>query len=131
MGTADFYAVVEAVPGVLDALVVDTSSLETAGELILFLVAETDDFEGLVASIRAALRASLSPRHVPDRIFRLSSLPKTLNGKKLEVPVRRLFLGAELAVVASTGSIQGAKELEEIAALAMRWRAGELGTGAR
>ncbi len=131
MGTADFYAVVEAVPGVVDALVVDTSSVETAGELILFLVAETDDFEGLVASIRAALRASLSPRHVPDRIFRLSSLPKTLNGKKLEVPVRRLFLGAELAVVASTGSIQGAKELEEIAALAKRWRAGELNASAR
>ncbi len=126
MGTADFYGVVEAVPGVIEALVVDTSSMDTPGQLILFLVAETDDFDDLAASIRTALKVSISPRHVPDRIFRMVALPKTLNGKKLEVPIRRLFLGADLESVASSGSIQGTRELEEIAILAKQWRAGDL-----
>jgi len=122
MGTAEFYRVVEGVPGVEEALVVDTSSLKTEGELILFVVAEPGASD-LEERIRAVLRAEVSPRHVPDRIYRIGAIPKTLNGKKLEVPVRKLFLGRSLAEVASPDAVQGYEALLEVSEIAAAWRA--------
>ncbi|WP_298208276.1 acetoacetate--CoA ligase [Ferrimicrobium sp.] len=122
MGTAEFYRVVEAIKGVQEALVIDTSALDRTGELILFLVlTPTAVEEEVVQQVRAALRRELSPRHVPDRFFMVSEVPKTLNGKKLEVPIRRLFLGEQLADVASSDSVANPgvlSEFEELARLA-------------
>jgi len=123
MGTAEFYRVVESVPGVREALVVDTSSLETEGELILFVTVTDGAGEGLEDRLRAELRSQLSPRHVPNRIVRLSAIPKTLNGKKLEVPIRRLFLGEALEAVASPDAVQDYEALREAASIAAAWRA--------
>jgi acetoacetyl-CoA synthetase len=94
--------VVESLPEIADALVIDTSELGRQGELVLLVVpAELPppgtplsldpEFE---ARVRSALRQALSPRHVPDRIVAVGSLPRTLNGKKVEVPIRRILLGA-------------------------------------
>jgi acetoacetyl-CoA synthetase len=101
MGTSEFYRVVEGFAEIADSLVVDTGRLGAAGNeqgrLILYVVPaagrELDD--DLAARLRAALRVQLSPRHVPDEIHQVPGIPRTLSGKKLEVPVRKILLGAE------------------------------------
>ncbi|MBW4719655.1 acetoacetate--CoA ligase [Saccharothrix obliqua] len=95
MGTSEFYRVVEGVPGVVDSLVIDTSGAgRTDGELLCFLVlAEGVDLADLTPALKAELRASLSPRHVPDRFVAVAEVPRTLNGKKCEVPVKKILAG--------------------------------------
>ncbi len=97
MGTSEFYRVVESFPEIADSLVVDTGRLGAEGRLILYVTpaagCELDD--DLAARLRAALRSQLSPRHVPDEIHQVPGIPRTLSGKKLEVPVRKILLGAE------------------------------------
>jgi acetoacetyl-CoA synthetase len=102
MGTSEFYRVAEALPEVGDSLVVDTGRLDTSGRgaegrLILFVVpaagCELDD--DLRTRLRAALRTQLSPRHVPDEIHQVPGIPRTLSGKKLEIPVRKILLGTD------------------------------------
>jgi acetoacetyl-CoA synthetase len=111
MGTSEFYRVIEALPEVADSLVVDTSELGREGELVLLVVpaaeASTVDSTGLseemVGQLRDVIREQLSPRHVPNRIIGVPALPHTINGKRIEVPVRKILLGApiERAVAAS------------------------------
>jgi acetoacetyl-CoA synthetase len=107
MGTSEFYRVVEQLPEVADSLVVDTGQLGADGRLILYLVLTPgralDD--GLSARIRAALRSALSPRHVPDEIRQVPGIPRTLSGKKLEVPVRRILLGTPVADAADPDAL--------------------------
>ncbi|MGH9024466.1 MAG: acetoacetate--CoA ligase, partial [Acidimicrobiia bacterium] len=95
MGTSEFYRVVERMPEVSDSLVVDTGRLGAEGDLLLFVVlapgAELDD--ALVRRLATALRGELSPRHVPSSVQAIPEVPRTLNGKKLEVPVKRLLAG--------------------------------------
>ena len=97
MGTSEFYRAVEAFDEVADSLVVDTGRLGAEGQLILFVVpaegTELDD--DLKGRLRAALRAQLSPRHAPDEIHQVPGIPRTLSGKKLEVPVRKILGGTE------------------------------------
>jgi len=116
MGTAEFYRVVESLPEVTDALVVDTSELGRQGELILFVVLRsgaelTDEVE---SSIRDCLRRSLSPRHVPNRIISVGALPRTINGKKLEVPLRRILLGADRAQAVAPGALADPSALDSL-----------------
>ncbi len=95
MGTAEFYRVVEASPEVLDSLVIDTSGAAGEGDLLLFVVlADPAAAEPVAAALRRSIRAELSPRHVPGRIVPVPSLPRTLSGKKCEVPVKRILAGA-------------------------------------
>jgi acetoacetyl-CoA synthetase len=104
MGTSELYAVVEELPEVSDSLVVHVEDDEGgAGELILFVVADLD--ETLKAKIVSALRSQLSPRHVPDTIAAVPAIPRTLTGKKLEAPVKRILRGAEADAVASRGAL--------------------------
>jgi acetoacetyl-CoA synthetase len=95
MGTSDFYRVVEAFDEIADSLVVDTGQLGAEGRLILYVTpapgaALSDD---LADRLRKSLRSALSPRHVPDEIHEVPGIPRTLSGKKLEVPVRKILLG--------------------------------------
>jgi acetoacetyl-CoA synthetase len=108
IGTAEFYGVVEGLPEVADSLVVHLEDEEGGpGELLLFVVprdgAPLDDV--LVARIRRALRDDLSPRHVPDQVIAVAAVPRTLSGKKLEVPVKRILLGAPAELAASRDSL--------------------------
>jgi acetoacetyl-CoA synthetase len=92
--------VVEDFPEIEDSLVVHIEDEHGgAGELILFVVADLD--EALRARIVAALRAELSPRHVPDTIHAVPAIPRTRTGKKLEAPVKRILRGADADAVAS------------------------------
>jgi acetoacetyl-CoA synthetase len=98
MGTADFYAVVEGFEEIVDSLVVDTTELGAAdeGELLCFVVlAPGATLAEMEPRLRQALRSDLSPRHVPDRFVAVDAIPHTLNGKKCEVPVKRILSGID------------------------------------
>jgi acetoacetyl-CoA synthetase len=107
MGTAEFYRVVEELPGVADALVIDTSSAGADGKLLLFVVLEQGaTLDGLRDELRSAIRSRLSPRHVPDEIREIAEVPRTLNGKKCEVPVKRVLSGVPLEQAVSEGALK-------------------------
>jgi acetoacetyl-CoA synthetase len=117
MGTSELYAVVEELPEVRDSLVVHLEDPEGgAGELLLFVVAELD--HGLRAKIAGALREQLSPRHVPDAIEAVPAIPRTLTGKKLETPVKRILRGEPADQVASRGALAQPEAIEAFVALA-------------
>jgi acetoacetyl-CoA synthetase len=120
MGTAEFYRVVEGLDEVVDSLVVDVSDPGGEGRLLLFVVlrpgAELDD--DLERRIRAAVRSDLSPRHVPDRIAAIAEVPRTLSGKKLEVPVKRMLTGVPLEQAVSEGALANPGAVQEVVALA-------------
>jgi acetoacetyl-CoA synthetase len=117
LGTSDFYSVVEALPEVADSLVVH---LDGSGELVLFvsLAPDIELDDALRARIAEALRRDLSPRHVPDRIEAVPGIPRTLSGKKLEVPVKRILAGTPVEVAASRGSLANPETLDYFASLA-------------
>jgi len=95
MGTAELYRAVEAIPEVLDSLVVDLEYLGRASYMPLFVVlrpgVRLDDT--LRARINTRIRETLSARHAPDEIIAITEVPRTLSGKKMELPVKRLLLG--------------------------------------
>jgi len=114
MGTSEFYRVVEGLPEVADSLVVDTGQLGQDGQLILYVVPApgraVDD--ELKRQITTALRAQLSPRHVPDQIREVPGIPRTLSGKKLEVPVRKILLGTPVAQAADPDALANPEVLK-------------------
>jgi acetoacetyl-CoA synthetase len=117
MGTAEFYAVVEEFGEVADSLVVHLEDPGGGpGELWLFIVA--DDDGDLASRIRAALRRDLSPRHVPDQIVVVPAIPRTLSGKKLEVPVKRVLSGVPLTEALTLASVADAASLDPFVRLA-------------
>jgi acetoacetyl-CoA synthetase len=100
MGTAEIYAAALAVPAVHDALVVDVDDW-----MPLFVVTDGELTDDLVAEIRTAIRENCSPRHVPSEVIRVDAVPRTLSGKVLEVPVKKLFQGGSPESVASRESL--------------------------
>lgn len=107
MGTSEFYRVVEAFGEVADSLVVDTGQLGRDGRLVLYVSLEPGEEldEDLTGRLRAALRGKLSPRHVPDAIHQVPGIPRTLSGKKLEVPVRKILQGTPVADAADPDAL--------------------------
>ena len=107
MGTSEFYRVVERFGEVADSLVVDTGQLGREGKLILYLVPAEGRALGtdVIRRIRDALRAELSPRHVPDEVHEVPGIPRTLSGKKLEVPVRKILLGTPVEQAADPDAL--------------------------
>ena len=115
MGTSEFYRIVEAIDGVSESLVVDTTELGRVGELVLLVVpAPGADTEYLEGRIRSTLREHLSPRHVPDRVLFAAGLPRTLNGKRVEVPIRRILLGSPPEGAVSRDSLANPDSLDAV-----------------
>ena len=108
MGSSEIYRVVEALPEVLDSLVIDLEGLGGASYMPLFVVlsAGLSLDAGLTNRIKAAIRAALSPRHVPDAIFAIPEVPRTLSGKKLEVPIKKILAGMPVALAANPDSLK-------------------------
>ena len=101
MGTSELYSAVEALPEVLDSMVVDLEYLGRESYMPLFVVLRpglTLD-EALRAKITGAIRIALSPRFVPDEVFQVEEIPRTLSGKKQELPIKKLMLGQPLEKV--------------------------------
>jgi acetoacetyl-CoA synthetase len=121
MGTGEFYEVVEELDEVRDSLVVHLEDREGgAGELLLFVVLADDAAldDDLRARIAGVLRRELSPRHVPDTVEAVPAVPRTLTGKKLELPVKRMLLGAPAADVASRDALADPRALDAFASYA-------------
>ena len=101
MGTAEIYAAVEQLPEIADTMIIDVEDAAGDSKLILFVVPTGGgrvDVE-MQDAIAAAIRGSLSPRFVPDRLIAAPGVPRTLSGKKQELPIKRLFAGWPVAKV--------------------------------
>jgi acetoacetyl-CoA synthetase len=121
MGTSEFYSVVEAVSGVVDSLVVHHEDPHGGpGELVLFVALTADRRldDDLRASLARSIRTELSPRHVPDVVHAVPSIPRTISGKKLEVPIKRLLDGAPFERVVNPGALADPDSLTPFLALA-------------
>jgi acetoacetyl-CoA synthetase len=121
MGTSEFYRVVEDAPGVLDSLVIDTSAAGVEGRLLLFVVLRDDaDVDSVAAELRSRIRSQLSPRHVPDEIRAIPEVPRTLNNKKCEVPVKRILAGVPLEKAVSEGALANPRAMDPFLSLVTR-----------
>jgi acetoacetyl-CoA synthetase len=120
IGTSELYGVVEEFDEVLDSLVVH---LEATDDLLLFVVlrdgTELDD--ALRARLSDALRSGLSPRHRPDDIAAVPAIPRTMTGKKLELPVKRILTGTPVEAVVSRDALASPESIEPFAAYAARY----------
>ncbi len=127
IGTSEFYRVVEEMPEVLDSLVVDTGRLGREGRLLLFVVLRSGaELDGaLKARIRKKLREELSPRHSPDEIYAVAEVPRTLNNKKLEVPVKRILDGVASEAAVSPDAMSNPQSLRVFTELARQMTKGE------
>lgn len=122
MGTSEIYRVVEGIPEVLDSLVIDLEGLGGVSYMPLFValregVSLDADLE---KKIKGAIRSALSPRHVPDEIFSIPDVPRTLSGKKLEVPVKKILLGVPVEKAANPDSLKNPELLPFFVTLAAR-----------
>ncbi|MBK6007764.1 acetoacetate--CoA ligase [Ramlibacter ginsenosidimutans] len=120
MGTAEIYRVVEELPEIRDSLVVDLEYLGRPSFLALFVVLQPGHAldEALKKKVLAQIRTKASARHVPDQVYAIAEVPRTLTGKKMEVPVRKLLLGAAPGKVASADAMANPASLDFFVKLA-------------
>jgi acetoacetyl-CoA synthetase len=131
MGTSEIYRAVLGIDSVVDALVVDLPRPGTDGWMPLFVVlregAELD--EELPREIARRVREQCSPRHVPDEVFQIDEVPRTLSGKALEVPVKRILMGTPPEKAASRDSLANPRSLDYFVAMAGRLSTSPTTTG--
>jgi acetoacetyl-CoA synthetase len=120
MGTAEVYRAVEALPEVLDSLVVDLEYLGRESYMPLFVVLRPGFVldEPLQARINAEIKRALSARHVPNEIFAITEVPRTLSGKKMELPIKKLMLGQPVEQVAHRDAMANPGSLDWFVAFA-------------
>jgi len=120
MGTSEIYRAAGAVEEVLDALVVDVPRSDGELWMVLFVVLREGEQldDALKVRIARRIREDCSPRHVPDAVLAAPEIPRTLSGKILEVPVKRLLMGAPADEVASRDSLANPGALDWFAGLA-------------
>ena len=126
MGTSEIYRAVLSIEAIVDALVVDLPRPGTDGWMPLFVVlregAELD--EELPREIARRVREQCSPRHVPDEVFEIAEVPRTLSGKVLEVPVKRILMGTPVEKAASRDSLANPAALDYFVEMAKRLEPG-------
>ena len=120
MGTAEIYSAVDKVDEVADSLVVDVPKSGGNSFMPLFVVLEenVDLDEDLKGKIRSSIKENASPRHMPNEIFAVDDIPRTLNGKKLEVPVKKILSGTPPEKAASKESLSNPESLDRFEELA-------------
>ncbi|MCL6588029.1 MAG: acetoacetate--CoA ligase, partial [Anoxybacillus sp.] len=123
MGTSEIYRAVETVDGILDSLVIDLEVMGRKSFMPLFVVlqpgVELDD--ALKQQVKEAIKAHVSPRFIPDAIYQVDQIPKTLNGKKMEIPIRKILLGFPLEKAVNVGSMANPESLSFFIELAKQW----------
>jgi acetoacetyl-CoA synthetase len=122
MGTSEIYSAVERLPEISDSMVIDLETGIGESELLMFVVlsrgASLD--AGLRRRIGEAIRSSLSPRFVPDEIIAVPAVPRTLSGKKQEVPIKRLLQGKATANIINRDAMLNPESLEWFVAFQAR-----------
>lgn len=120
MGTSEIYSAVEGLPEVLDSMVVDLEYLGRDSYMPLFVVLRPgvalDD--AMRAKINSAIKTSLSPRFVPNDIFQVAEIPRTLSGKKQELPIKKLLLGQPIEKVVNREAMANPGSLDWYVAFA-------------
>ncbi len=120
MGTAELYSAVEALPEVLDSMVVDLEYLGRESWMPLFVVlrpgVQLD--AALRGRINDAIRTALSPRFIPDQVYQVAEIPRTLTGKKQELPVKKLLLGQPIEKVVNRDAMANPASMDWFVALA-------------
>ncbi len=113
MGSSEIYRVVESFPEILDSLVIGVELPGGRYYMPLFVVMreQTPLDDTLKAQIRQKLRSDVSPHHIPDEILEVSEVPRTLSGKKLEVPIKKLMMGVPVEKAVSQGALSNPQEL--------------------
>jgi acetoacetyl-CoA synthetase len=101
MGTSELYSAVEALPEVMDSMVVDLEYLGKESYMPLFVVLRPGTVldDAIKAKLNNAIKVALSPRFIPNEIFQVAEIPRTLSGKKQELPIKKLMLGQPLEKV--------------------------------
>jgi acetoacetyl-CoA synthetase len=114
MGTSEIYRAVEALDEVLESLVIDLEIMGRKSFMPLFVVLQPGAAldEELKEKIKNEIRQKVSPRFVPDEIYEVEQIPKTLNGKKMEIPIRKLLLGFPLEKAVNPGSMANPESLQ-------------------
>jgi acetoacetyl-CoA synthetase len=125
MGTSEIYRAVLSIDTIVDALVVDIPRPGTEGWMPLFVVLrEGVELDGeLSKEIARRVRERCSPRHVPDQVFQIAEVPRTLSGKVLEVPVKRILMGTPAEQAASRDSLANPAALDYFTEMAGRLEA--------
>ena len=120
MGTSEIYSAVDKVDEVAESLVVDVPKDGGSSFMPLFVVLEegADLDDDLKGRIKSSIKENASPRHVPNEIFAVPDIPKTLNGKKLEVPVKKILSGTPPEKAASKESLSNPESLDHFVELA-------------
>jgi acetoacetyl-CoA synthetase len=124
IGTAEIYAAVDGLPAVADSLVIGVEQPDGGYWMALFVTLEggaalDDEARGAIVE---AIRAAASPRHVPDEVVQVPAIPRTLTGKKLEVPIKRLFMGADPATALNRNAVTDPEALDAFVELAAEVR---------
>ncbi|WP_236792181.1 acetoacetate--CoA ligase [Amycolatopsis sp. GM8] len=120
MGTAEIYAAVDTIPEIADSLVLGVEEADGTYYMPLFvrLAPGADLTDQLVTAIREAIRTKASPRHVPDEVIAVPAIPRTRTGKRLEVPLKRLFQGMDPEKALNAASLADPSSVETFVALA-------------
>lgn len=126
MGTSEIYQVVERLAEIVDSLVIDLEAPGQASYMPLFVVLREgvtlDD--ALKEKIKQSIRQDVSPRHVPDEIFTIEGVPRTLSGKKIEVPVRKILMGYPLEQAANLDAMRNPESIQFFVDLAQEIQKG-------
>lgn len=125
IGTAEFYSVVEALPEIGDSVAVHLEDQQGEAGTLILLVAPADGVSSATLEteqVKKHIRSELSPRHVPDEVHVVSGLPRTLTGKKLEVPIKKILNGADASNTISVDAVTHPEGVRELATLAERRR---------
>ncbi len=122
LGSAEFYAVVDSFDEVVDSLVIHLEDADGGlGDLLLFVALRpgVDLDEDLRARLVGRLRSELSPRHGPDAVLAVPAVPRTLSGKRVEVPVKRILRGTPVAEAVAAGALTDPSALDALVAVAL------------
>ena len=124
IGTSEIYRSVESMPEVADSLAVDLEDASGATRMVLFVVpAPGKSDASLGGKVKQRIREDISPRYVPDAVLEVPGIPRTLSGKKLEVPVRKILQGADPNRVLNRGSLSNPDAVDSLVEAAKRLRA--------
>jgi acetoacetyl-CoA synthetase len=124
IGTSEVYRAVESISEVTDSMAVELEGPGQEGEVVLFVTltpGRSLDPE-LEAKIRGRIKTDISPRHVPDMVVEAPGIPRTLSGKKLEVPIKRILMGGDPSAVVDRDSLAEPGHIDFYVELAKRWR---------
>ncbi len=124
IGTAEIYSALQHVDAIIDSLIIHIDSKSDEPYMPLFVKLKDGALldEQLKKTINNTIRSFCSPRHIPDEIYLVRDIPYTLSGKKMESPVKKMFIGIDKSSVASTGAMRNPEALDEFEKLAREFR---------